>query len=153
MVSISKNDKEIWEQYTSNLERFTLKLDEKNKSTQSNYIKRKIFHNSSYTNAYKLLKKGKIKPDAIIDLHGFKLQTGKLKLQKYIVYAHERNIRNILVITGKGQNQKGVLKKEVPIWLKNEEIKKFLISFEVAPKNLGGEGALLVRVKNKNINI
>ena len=59
------------------------------------------------------------------------------------------NRRNILIITGKGLNKTGLLKKEVPIWLNEREIKKILISYENAPKSFGGEGALIIRLKNK----
>ena len=62
---------------------------------------------------------------------------------------YEKNIRNILIITGKGQNNKGVLKEEVPKWLNDKLLNKFLVNFNVAPKQFGGEGALLVRLKNR----
>ena len=58
-------------------------------------------------------------------------------------------IRNILIITGKGLNNQGVLKKEVPLWLEDQNIKFFLVGYETAPNNIGGTGALLVRVRNK----
>ena len=56
---------------------------------------------------------------------------------------------NVLIITGKGQNNKGALKEEVPKWLSDKFINKFIVNFSMAPKNFGGEGALLVRIKNK----
>ena len=74
---------------------------------------------------------------------------GKIKLENYILKSYENNLRNIIIITGKGLNNLGALKKEVPIWLENQNIKKFLISYETAPNNCGGSGALLVRIKNK----
>ena len=88
-----------------------------------------------------------------MDLHGYKLKIGKIKLQSYILYAYEKNLRNILIITGKGHKNTGVLKKEVPIWLNENETKSYLVNFEIAPKNFGGEGALLVRIKNKQKNL
>ena len=88
----------------------------------------------------------------MIDLHGYRLQTAKTSLQKFILNAYDKNIRNVLIITGKGQNNLGVLKKEVPLWLDDENLNKLLISYETAPKTFGGEGALLVRIKNKYKN-
>ena len=149
MVFISKNDKKTWEEYIINFEQFSLNLDARDKEKELNTIKKNLFQNSNKVNSYNSLKKGKIKPDGIIDLHGYKLKTGKIKLKSYIVKSYENNLRNILIITGKGFNNLGVLKKEVPIWLDDQEIKIFLISYEIAPSNYGGSGALLVRIKNK----
>ena len=145
MVFISKWDKKIWDEYILNFQNMSLKINNQNLEIKD---PNKIYSKQSNIN-YKLLKKGKIKPDGIIDLHGYKRLTGKIELQKYIVSAYENNYRNILVITGKGTNNNGVLKKEVPTWLNNEQIKKFIITFEIAPKNFGGDGAILVRIKNK----
>ena len=55
----------------------------------------------------------------------------------------------MLVITGKGYNNRGVLKKELPQWLYDKHFNKFLVNFRNAPKHLGGEGAILIRIKNK----
>ena len=70
-------------------------------------------------------------------------------MHNYIVNAYEKNIRNILIITGKGQNNRGALRKEVPIWLNDKVYMNLLINYETAPSKLGGTGALLVRIKNK----
>jgi DNA-nicking Smr family endonuclease len=149
MVFISKNDKKIWEEYIINFEQFTLNINILDKDKQVKKIKKDLIQKKDPVNSYKLFKKGKIKPDGIIDLHGYRLKIGKIKLENYILQSYENNLRNIIIITGKGLNNLGALKKEVPIWLENQNVKKFLISYETAPNNFGGSGALLVRVKNK----
>ena len=99
----------------------------------------------------KLLKKNKrIIPEGVIDLHGYRLHTAKKILHNYIINAYEKKIRNILIITGKGQNNTGALKREVPLWLNDKTLLDLLINFETAPNKFGGEGALLVRIKNKD---
>ena len=95
------------------------------------------------------MKKKKLEPDIILDLHGYTLYSAKLLLQKFISSCYEKNKRNILIITGKGQNNKGALKEEVPKWLNDKFFNKFLVDFKVAPRHFGGEGALLVRIKNR----
>ena len=157
MVFLSKEDKKTWDKYKLNMHK--LRIDPKKidinsdnenlnqsllKKSKKNYI-----INNTFDKFIKLLNKRKIKPDGIIDLHGLKLQEAKLILKNYIFQAIDNNRRNILIITGKGLNKTGVLKKEVPIWLNEREIKKFLISYEDAPKSFGGEGALIIRLKNK----
>ena len=157
MVFLSNEDKEIWEKYKLNMHK--LRIDPKkidinsdNENLNQSLIKKSkknYIFNNTFDKFIKLLNKRKIKPDGIIDLHGLKLQEAKLILKNYIFQAFNNNRRNILIITGKGLNKTGVLKKEVPIWLNEREIKKFLISYEDAPKSFGGEGALIIRLKNK----
>ena len=149
MVFISKNDKKTWEEYIINFNKFTLNIDTFNKEKKTKKTKLDLIQTNDSSNSYKLFKKGKIKPDGIIDLHGYNLKTGKTKLESYLLKSYENNFRNILIITGKGLNNMGSLRKEVPIWLEDQKIKIFLISYETAPYFFGGAGALLVRIKNK----
>ena len=149
MVVISKYDKKIWENYVSNFEKYTLFLQ--NKTTVNTKKNNKEFYsrNDRSLNRNKNFKKKKLEPDMILDLHGHTLYSSNLLLNKFISNCYEKNIRDVLIITGKGQNNKGALKEEVPKWLSDKFINKFIVNFNVAPKNFGGEGALLVRIKNK----
>ena len=157
MVFLSNEDKEIWENYKLNMHK--LRIDPKKIDTNSNTVnsnqtlqkksKKNYIFNNTFDKFIKLLNKRRIEPDSIIDLHGLKLQEAKLILKKFVFQAFNNNKRNILIITGKGLNKTGVLKKEVPIWLNEREIKKILIRYENAPKSFGGEGALIIRLKNK----
>ena len=149
MVFISKNDKTTWQEYVSNFDKLTFNFNKNDKNFYIDKSNKSLIKKKETKNSFNLLKKGKFRPDGIIDLHGYKLNNGKIKLQDYILDAYEKNLRNILIITGKGHKNTGVLKKEVPTWLNEKEIKVFLIDFEIAPNNFGGEGALLVRIKNK----
>ncbi len=148
MSSISENDKRMWENYTARLNNLSINFQNKNNlvysSTKITSKKIQRQHRSS------LSKNGKFKPKGIIDLHGYKLQLAKITLQKYILNAYEENLRNILIITGKGYNNTGALRKEVPLWLNERILSKLLIDFKTAPKKFGGEGALIVRIKNKD---
>ena len=148
MAAISKCDKRVWENYVSNLEKYI--LFPKNNGLLNNKVNNnKLTLRSKSLNNPKKFKKKNIEPDMILDLHGQTLFSSRLLLQKFISHCYEKNIRNILIITGKGQNNKGALKKEVPKWLSDKYFNKFLVSFNVANKHLGGEGALLVRLKNR----
>ena len=149
MVSISKYDKKVWENYISNFEKYLL-FPKKNSLTNSKLSNNKIIsRNDKSLNHSKHTKKNKVEPDLVLDLHGHTLYSAKLLLQKFISNSYEKNIRNILIVTGKGQNNKGVLKQEVPKLLNDKFLNKFLVNFDVAPKQFGGEGALLVRIKNR----
>ena len=148
MFSITKEDKKIWTEYVSDLNSHTLKLNPKNnaKSNKSLY-KINLKESKSFS---KLLKKGLLKLDNVVDFHGYRLNDAKIALKNFVIMSYKFNHKNILVITGKGQNNSGALKKELPNWLCQKEVSKYIISFMHAPKNLGGEGAVLIRVKNKN---
>ena len=150
MVIISKHDRKVWQDYISNFENFVVNTEIEIKNNSTEKLENKKTHKKTISKNYsKLFKKNRLKPDAILDLHGHNLNSGKLVLQKYVFDCYDKSIRNILIITGKGQNNKGVFKEEVPKWLKDNFFKKFLVDFKVAPKHFGGEGALLVRIKNK----
>ena len=149
MVEISKFDKKVWESYISNLEKSVL-LPRNNSiiDTRRNKIEIVLKNHKSF-NEFKSFKKKKLNPNISLDLHGYTLYSAKLSLQKFISNCYEKNIRNVLIITGKGQNNNGALKEEVPKWLTDKFFNKYIVSFSLAPRRLGGEGALLVRIKNK----
>ena len=156
MVSLSKEDKEIWEKYKLNMHKLRIDIKKieinfKNKNSNQSFQNKinNSINNNSFDKFLTLLNKRRIEPDGIIDLHGFNLIEAKLKLINFVFNSFNSDKRNILIITGKGLNKTGLLKKEVPIWLNEREIKKILISYENAPKSFGGEGALIIRLKNK----
>ena len=152
MSLISKNDKKTWENYIANFNNFSVNLQ--NDKTSKLNKKTKIFLKNSFSSEQlNSFKHGKVKPEGVIDLHGYRLYNAKIALQKYIVNAYEKNIRNILIITGKGYNNTGILKREVPLWLNDQKLINLLVNFEIAPKEFGGEGALLVKIKKKKKKI
>ena len=149
MITISKYDKKVWENYVSNFDK-TVIFPQKNSLINTKRIKDKsVLKNNKSSNSFKSFKRKKLEPDMILDLHGHTLYSAKLLLYKFISNCYEKNIRNTLIITGKGQNNNGALKKEVPNWLNDKSLNKFLVNFNGAPKHFGGEGALLVRIKNR----
>lgn len=149
MVTISKYDKKVWDNYVSDFEKSVLFPRNNSLLNTRENNKKNVFKSNKQVDNFKNLKKKKLEPDIILDLHGYTLYSAKLLLQKFISSCYEKNKRNILIITGKGQNNKGALKEEVPKWLNDKFFNKFLVDFKVAPRHFGGEGALLVRIKNR----
>ena len=148
MSVISKCDKRVWENYVSNLKKYIL-LPKNGDLVNNKRNNNKLVIKNKSLNSPKSFKKKKLEPEMILDLHGHTLYSAKSSLNKFISDCYEKNIRNVLIITGKGQNNKGVLKEEVPKWLNDKHLNKFLVNSNVAPKHFGGEGALLVRLKNR----
>ena len=153
MHKISDKDKKTWNFYVSNL-KFIKKADKKKEYSGSNtQVISKVLKSNIYfaleAREKKRLKSKNFFFDAIIDLHG-KTEVQAYEIVKNFVknsYLDEH--KNIIIVTGKGLNSKGKLKLKTPLWLKSEELSKFIVGFETMPNNKGGEGALFVKLKNK----
>ncbi|WDZ76553.1 Smr/MutS family protein [Ensifer adhaerens] len=94
------------------------------------------------------LAKGRLTLEARIDLHGMIQSEAHGLLLQFLLRAHERGLRHVLVITGKGTSfgSDGALKRAVPLWFSLPEFRPLISSYEQAARNHGGEGALYVRL-------
>lgn len=94
------------------------------------------------------LSRGALALEARIDLHGMFQSEAHTVLLDFIIRAHERGLRHVLVITGKGSSMgsEGALKRAVPLWFSKPEFRFFISSYEMAARNHGGEGAFYVRL-------
>ena len=95
--------------------------------------------------------RGKETIDGRLDLHGLTQSEAHATLLHFLRSASSRAARLVLVITGKGvrggEGERGVLKRQVPQWLRLPEFRAFVLGFEEAHIAHGGEGALYVRVR------
>lgn len=94
--------------------------------------------------------RGKEAIDGRLDLHGLIQSEAHAALLRFLHTARARDARLVLVITGKGgrgEGDRGVLKRQVPHWLSLPEFRALVIGFEAAHVAHGGEGALYVRVR------
>jgi DNA-nicking Smr family endonuclease len=133
--NLSKEDKKAWEDYT--------------KSPSDVYDKEKKSIASS-------LRKERYK----FDLHGFTLDEANKKVREIILSCINNRYKEILLITGKGlhsttENDTYVsknlskLKFSVPEFIgNNDELIKHIISITGADIKDGGEGAILIKLKN-----
>lgn len=99
----------------------------------------------------KKIAKGRLQLEARIDLHGLVQSEAHAMLLSFLVHAHERGLRHVLVITGKGASMgsEGALKRAVPLWFSKPEFRFLISGYETASRNHGGEGALYVRLARK----
>lgn len=94
--------------------------------------------------------RGKEAIDARLDLHGLTQSEAHAALIDFVRSASARGARLVLIITGKGRRndgEGGVLRRQVPQWLRLPECRAFVIGFEDAHVAHGGEGALYVRLR------
>ena len=104
--------------------------------------------------------RGHVEIDASIDLHGLNQEQARLELNNFILRSKKNNFKIVLVITGKGNspktdsvyevdnNQRGVLNKNLPLWLKKDEIRKNINGYRYASQKHGGQGAYYILLKS-----
>tara|TARA_B100001059_G_C17504625_1_gene412735 strand:- start:12 stop:431 length:420 start_codon:yes stop_codon:yes gene_type:complete len=94
------------------------------------------------------------------DLHGFTLDEANKKVKDIIYHCVKNKFRELLLITGKGIHSNseddayisenlGKLKYSVPEFINtNSDVNKLIISISNAEKKDGGEGAIIIKLKN-----
>lgn len=97
------------------------------------------------------LSRGHLALEARIDLHGLIQSEAHGMLLDFLIRAHERGLRHVLVITGKGSSlgSEGALKRAVPLWFAMPEFRFLISSYEPAARHHGGDGALYVRLSRR----
>lgn len=104
------------------------------------------------------LERGHLAVEARLDLHGMRQREAHAALRRFLKSAQGKGYRNVLVITGKGgdpearrsfyeEDERGVLRQAVPHWLAAPDLAHVVVSFSPAPRRLGGDGALYVRLR------
>jgi DNA-nicking Smr family endonuclease len=96
------------------------------------------------------LARGQIEIDARLDLHGRTLSEAHAALLRFLHRAQGDGARTVLVITGKGGDTgggRGVLRRQVPLWLALPELRTHVLAVEEAHIAHGGAGALYVRMR------
>ena len=123
--------------------------------------RKEVFSNTSQKvkmdmGTFSKLKKGKLEPEASLDLHGMNLEQAYQALLNFIISAHNTQKRLVLVITGKGKNsdpgyaipqRNGVLRSQVPMWLKEAKLSNLILQVEQSHRRHGGLGALYIYLR------
>lgn len=101
-------------------------------------------------NRMRQLKKGAIRIDLELDLHGLTREEALRNLESFTTGAYNRGQKAVLVITGKGHNSPGepVLQRAVMAWL-GEKGKGMVAEFSPAPRSMGGAGAFVIFLRLK----
>ena len=131
----NQEDKKIWEDYIKN----PSDIYDKDRDISNNIQRRERYR---------------------FDLHGFTLDDANKKVRQILLFCVEKKYKELLLITGKGLHSTsdkdvyiskdlGKLKFSVPEFIKSDpEINKLIFSINEADLKDGGEGAILIKLKN-----
>jgi DNA-nicking Smr family endonuclease len=105
---------------------------------------------------------GRIEIEARVDLHGMRQDEAHAALRTFLFRCHSRGMRFVLVITGKGKPltlsessfsarevERGVLRRNVPRWLEEPDLRSIVVGFTTAAIQHGGEGAIYVHLRKR----
>ena len=132
--NLSRKDLNDWKEYINNPK----DLVDKDSETRSKKINKRRF---------------------TFDLHGLSLIEANKKVDEIVNFCSQQKYSEILFITGKGIHSKSdnvyeskdfsKLRHSVPEHLNNsDEIKKYVSNIDTAEENDGGDGAILITLKN-----
>ena len=102
--------------------------------------------------------RGKLRPEARLDLHGMTLAAAHPVLTGFILNAAAEGKRLVLVITGKGKDRDdggpiptrtGVLRHQVPLWLRSGPMASAVLDIAPAHQRHGGGGAFYVYLRRR----
>jgi len=89
------------------------------------------------------LRRGRLEPEARLDLHGLTHDGAYRALLRFLVHAQTEGQKLVLVITGKG----GVLRGRLPLWLGQPELQPLVAGVNEAHVKHGGSGAFYVLLR------
>lgn len=111
------------------------------------------------------LRSGRVDIEARIDLHGMRQAEAHMALRNFLHSCHNRDLGAVLVITGKGapsdrpdddtpfwmggEGERGVLRRNVPRWLAEPDLRAIVVSFTTAAVRHGGDGALYIHLRRR----
>ena len=102
------------------------------------------------------LQRGRAAIDAALDLHGLTQAEAHHALRGFLRHSQARGARLVIIVTGKGgpldevgqwPNERGVLRRLTPQWLREPDLRSVVLGFEEAGRAHGGSGALYVRLR------
>lgn len=110
------------------------------------------------------LRRGQFPIEARIDLHGQTQAEAHRALIAFVTGSHKAGRRCVLIITGKGgppgarrerdegvmpDRERGILRRAVPRWLNEPDMRPLILGFAQAQPTHGGAGAVYVLLRRK----
>jgi len=90
--------------------------------------------------------------EARLDLHGHGRFEAEDVLTGFLLDAHRRGLRAVLVITGHGRRAgggEGVIRASLPEWLRNHALRPVVAAYAPAHRRHGGDGAWYITLRRR----
>jgi DNA-nicking Smr family endonuclease len=100
--------------------------------------------------AHKRIRRGRVEPQARIDLHGMRHDDARAYLLGGLSAHAADRLHCVLVITGRGERDAGVLRTGLPRWMNEPEFRVLASGFAPAHLRHGGKGAWYVFLRKQN---
>jgi DNA-nicking Smr family endonuclease len=97
----------------------------------------------------KRIRKGRLVPDRVVDLHGYTRDAAQDALTAAIRRAAAAGDRVLLVVTGKGAKGGGVIRQSLPHWLGLPDLRPYVAAVRPAHPAHGGSGASYVVLRRR----
>lgn len=106
---------------------------------------------------FEKMRRGRMEPEARLDLHGMTSERAHATLTGFILSAAARDLRLVLVITGKGKadesahqpRRHGILRHSLPHWLAAPPLIGHVLQVAPAHQRHGGAGAFYVYLRRR----
>lgn len=98
-------------------------------------------------NTARRFERGEMPIDSAIDLHGLTQARAHEALDAFLGAAAKAGARMLLVVTGKGKQGEGVLRRHVPEWLRSGPHAGRILRIASARIQHGGEGAFYILLR------
>lgn len=91
---------------------------------------------------------GKVRVEAVLDLHGHTVARAHRALEGFLLQAHAAQLRCVEIVTGRGQQEGGILRRELPYWLEGQALRGLILA-AIHPRANPGAVRLLLRRKRQ----
>ncbi|MFN7178492.1 Smr/MutS family protein [Hyphomonas sp.] len=98
----------------------------------------------------KRVRRGKLSIAASFDLHGHTQASAARALPAFLEHQQAEGARCVLVITGKGREGQGVLRRNFLIWLESPAARRLISGYAESHPKHGGSGAFYVFLRSAN---
>jgi DNA-nicking Smr family endonuclease len=102
------------------------------------------------------LGRGKLAPEAKLDLHGMTVAAAERAVARFLEQAVDQDLRVVLIVTGKGWRREdgrlieGRIRSEFPEWLGRTENRSRVRGLKPAHPRHGGSGAFYVLLRRRS---
>jgi DNA-nicking Smr family endonuclease len=93
------------------------------------------------------VRRGRVPFGSTLDLHGHTQISGRAELIKFVAWHRSQGETSVLVITGKGRDGEGILRRRFLEWIAEPDLRVHVSGYSRANQKHGGDGAFYLFLK------